>query len=1035
MPEYFDLVVIVPLEEELQEVMNVFEGVEDLSTETEFRYSVQTGVPGLNALIVQQEDMGKKSAVKSTSGILDEFGVGLAVSLGIAGGISKDLKLGDVCYSGTIIDVLDNSKALDNSDDGYVIEISPSYYKTNLDITAAFNFIRTIPDLKPLYWSWVREQEAFVEGLNIPAIKGRSSTKEKIGQPRSIHGNIVCGAVSKSEAYNKKLLAVDRKILAIDTESGGVFERATANGVAALTIRGISDYADEGKTSLEDDSLGAVRRVAAANAATFLKLQLSNDRFVNALIRLRDKNHSGQSDQLEIFPLAIDDVSVVLGELGLDVDQKLRELSPEFRLQPTGYRLPIPRVRPIDYQNYIGESFESHPIEVRDALRQNQVLLFNIPRTYPDQSLAWVIADDLLTAEISGKQALPIVIDGSAIRPPKSGFERYAGRSIRSIENVEGTQLVLIIENIPFHSKSRLRFLIEQTRSFKKAQFIFIDRSDVNIKFESDFVSETSASVYDICEVSFVEISHFVQKNFKMTETESEVVALRLKETFTKFDLPAHPTYFAGIPRETLSALLQANRRAELIQLAVDGFLTFVVADDTADITLSRTTRSRFLKRLTVAINLEKQSFNQEELVAFTNSFSKEFDFEIDPISFLQSFSDKGLIHFQEDTVKISLPFIESYLLASELSDDEPRALNYFRIEEQHFDLGTFDLYAEIGASKKLVENTIKALRSCVAELQATGNQTHILLTGEVQPTMLAKQDRLRTLTKQLYKAIEDVRSNSGNKEEKQRLLDLADQVRESTAIQTEQIKDREPNDGQADQERIEFSVHVWAIGAVLLGSGAEHLDAETKRELSSLLVQLAALFVDQWTRIHTSVDFSEVKQELTSDDAIDSFIKKVGIDEDVEKTRKFVGTMVEALEMTVLAEPIRKTIHFLSEQARHKVLAKSISEAKIDGELERVICAAWLTDLDSKRGRKELSKAIAELPRAPFLRVALTTHFLTRVYWSHWQSENRLALLDAAEQLMRPLNVHIDKSGLKRLIEHDEVSKRSSTDPGEGSD
>src|SRR5689334_7861321 len=101
---------------------------------------------------------------------------------------------------------------------------------------------------------------------------------------------------------------------------------------------------------------------------------------------------------------------------------------------------------------------------------------------------------------------------------------------------------------------------------------------------ESEFVTQLAADVFEICDISFLEISYFIQKNFSMTGTEAQVIALRLRDIFNEFSLAAHPTYFAGIPRETLSALLQANRRAELIQLAVDGFLTIVVAEDLSDV-------------------------------------------------------------------------------------------------------------------------------------------------------------------------------------------------------------------------------------------------------------------------------------------------------------------------------------------------------------------------------------------------------------------------------------------------------------------
>ena len=73
-----------------------------------------------------------------------------------------------------------------------------------------------------------------------------------------------------------------------------------------------------------------------------------------------------------------------------------------------------------------------------------------------------------------------------------------------------------------------------------------------------------------------------------MTVPEAEVIALRLRDSFNRFSLDAYPSCFAGVPKQTLQTLLQANRRSELIQLAVDGFLMFMVADDKANVTLNR---------------------------------------------------------------------------------------------------------------------------------------------------------------------------------------------------------------------------------------------------------------------------------------------------------------------------------------------------------------------------------------------------------------------------------------------------------------
>ena len=73
--------------------------------------------------------------------------------------------------------------------------------------------------------------------------------------------------------------------------------------------------------------------------------------------------------------------------------------------------------------------------------------------------------------------------------------------------------------------------------------------------------------------------------------------------------------------------------------------------------------------------------FDQEQLVAFARSFSQEYDFGIDPIAFIGSFVDSGILHFDNDNVKFALPFIESYLLASEMASAPTQAARYFEID------------------------------------------------------------------------------------------------------------------------------------------------------------------------------------------------------------------------------------------------------------------------------------------------------------------------------------------------------------------
>ena len=439
--EYFDIIVVVPLEEELESFFSVFPGIHNRSTPTDLRYIVESGKADVSMLVVQQPGMGKANAIKATSEVLANFDVGLVVCLGIAASLSKDLSLGDVCYSGTIIDVLENAKALDVEDGTLDIALSPTQYETPRNITSALNYIRTFPELKGDYEAWRALQGEAASSLVPQPYNGRKGKEEKLGSPRTLNGTIVCGAVSQSAKYNAKLVALDRKLLAVETEAGGVFDVARSKCVDALCIRGISDYAVD-KGDLEDETGGLIRSVAARNAATFLQLQIdSNPEFRRVIGELRSKRTGRAQDLLQPELPLISPVGALIAQIELLTTAKLKELSPEFRLHEKGYRLPLPRIREIDVEAGVKQSREEEaaPVDVIDALRVHQSITITIPRTYPEQSLAWVVCSDLVTQQIGDLQVVPIVVDGSQVRPPSAGIEAAAALNFQSALSMEGS--------------------------------------------------------------------------------------------------------------------------------------------------------------------------------------------------------------------------------------------------------------------------------------------------------------------------------------------------------------------------------------------------------------------------------------------------------------------------------------------------------------------------------------------------------------------------------------------------------------------
>ena len=1011
---YFDLLVCVPLEVELQEFYRIFPPIEDLTKNFIQRYTVNTGEANVNMLVVAQDEMGRTSARRCVAAALEDYNAGMVVCLGIAGGLSDDLSLGAVCYSGTVIDVYDNAKVVDLKE-GMDSAFSPTHLHTDRAITSALNFLRSNPALGQAYSEWqsICASNATDELLKLDDAKLLNTFEFK---PLSLNGTIACGQVSDSRTYNERLKKLDRKLLAIETESGGVFMAAEEHShFKYLTIRGISDYA-ENKSAIEKSSKGIVRRIAAYNAAAFLRSQLSNPHFAGILQSLNSGNSTGP---IEVIVPSDDDLASIVAKIETDIDEKLHELSPEYKLTDRGYGLPIPRIKPSGYETSLPTS-QLGPAEVEDVIAKVNAIVIEIPRTYPDDGLAWVIGHSLITKDLDRKQLLPFVLDGKQIGPPGNGFVAQKGKLLDFLRtNPTDGIPVFIIDNPPLTSRTRTMHLISECRSYPDAKFIFVVRGEPNTAASTTLGDALGVQAYSLCPISFEGIAHFVQKYCQLPPQEADVIALRLTETFERFGLLAHPTYFAGIPKEVLVALLQANRRAELIQLAVDGFLTLLVAGDEADITLSRTTRERFLRNLVVETKAKGRVFSVVECLEFTSDFASRYDFDIEPVEFMQAFLQNGILHYYKGEVRFALPFIESYLLASELASKPALAVQYFDIETKDFDFAAFDLYAEMGADGEVVERVIGKLSSIREDLALPDK--NIILTSEASPKLLGQPDALRRVQKRLEVAMKNVRENQQHTQRKQRLIDLSNDIRQSVTKQRVENTERS-EDWQAESEEEFLAItKYWVIGVVLLGSGAEHLYASGKVALTEAIAEVSAIIVDKWTRRNQAVDFDQIRETLF-DEVISEKMEFSNEDEKQEVRQLFIN-VADVLEHNFMSEPVRRVLGFLGEQARHKVLVTSLEKADPADSVGAILKAAWLCDIDVRKGGPALGTLLKKAPAAPLMRISLATHLMAQVFWRHSEKGTQLALLEAANETIKPLELAFDKGQIKRDIEQGRVT------------
>lgn len=1013
---YVDIGFIVPLQEELARLEQNFPRAKDhLYDSTQFCIEIKLGGPEFTAVAFLQDEMGKAAAGRAATSMLNHYDVGLIIVVGIAGGLNSDASIGDICFTGTIIDVLENAKIVDHKSSSTKTEFSPKFFSTSQRLEFALKYVQLGSDIKEKFEDWQLERYDAAQKLIPGQFLGRQGKNEKIDLPKIHCGDIICGPVSKSENFNRQLRSIGRKILAIETEGGGVFPAANAADVPVVAVRAICDYADKNKNMLEQTTGSSARSIAADNVMTFIKLQLLNPQF-RLFLAERRASFFGQNTLFDATSAEDAKYSAAIGHVSTEIHKQLTTLSPEYRGKPAGYRLPLPRVKYSPANATASPTLHrAEQLSIFESIATHKIMLLSVPQNYPDYCLPWIMASELRHIEIDGRKVLPVVVDGDDIKPPQGTFARASGIDLDQFKASCLYAPVIIIVNFPV-TRHRIEFLRQELQQHPYLRTVIVNRVESKISGESELAVSVGAERMDICDISFSEISDYLQRSFALADQEAGVMALRLHEMFKKFQLNAHPTYFVGIGAENLSSLLKANRRSELIQLAVSGFLSYVVASDRNELVLSRTTREEFLRRLVFHKRVLKDRFSQSEMVKFIENFAQERDYDLDPIAFIKAFQDKGILYFSEHDVEFSLPFIESYLLASELSSRPHDAKNYFDFNDQKFDFATFDLFSEISADITMVSSLLEALDRSIIESLSDKSQKHILLTNELKANLFSQRHQIIALERALKSASDDVLHNRPNKDRKQDILDIATKIEEvSRQVQHSAISSEAPQQPESPTH-LETHFRIWAIATTFLGGGSERLDKDSKRALAEKIVKLTGPLLDALLRCRPQNEFDELREKLKDHDQLREILE-IPEDQEIDAQKTNIAlAMVDAYEFSLFGYPIRAMFQQLGDRVGQLVLRPSVSSVASSDTIESLIAQIWVTEIDAKRNKNNLIRAINKLPPHAFIRYTLSTYFTLRSFWNHWDRGNQLALLDAADAAIHPFTQQ-DRGRIKRLL------------------
>lgn len=270
-----DLGIIIALPEEFREFLNILKALKIKYTcqkcDGHYYYLFERQVPNdgqpYQCIVTLIGGMGPTKAGLFTDRLLERWQPATVINIGIAGGIHKDIKAGDVL----VADQVDNYFVLGKAVEGGFQHGGEVYRST-------WDYIQGVSNLEfayeKEYKQWLSICRRNFKGC-IPENKRDDLLKAGLllEQVRLMKGHLASGPVVGSvKSFSNWIHERDRNCQGLEMESAGVLEAAytRTDPMKTLVIRGISDYGDKRKGKLDKIGGGALRRYAMRNAIALL---------------------------------------------------------------------------------------------------------------------------------------------------------------------------------------------------------------------------------------------------------------------------------------------------------------------------------------------------------------------------------------------------------------------------------------------------------------------------------------------------------------------------------------------------------------------------------------------------------------------------------------------------------------------------------------------------------------------------------------------------------------------------------------------
>jgi nucleoside phosphorylase len=990
-----DALIYTPLDEEYRSLQARFRPVEDVNGTTFTGYK-SVGPDRESVVVLVGFAWGNDAAYRVMTEALGSFSPKAAFCVGIAGAISSDAKLGDVFYSTHVLDLTQRMKQERDKSGASRIKYDPDSYPSDEAIVKILDRSRLSATGASTYNKWAEACQLVNTGL-------LAGTKTKtLGKP--------VGHFRKPEATNGKIASTNmvladthaiedvkqcgRKMACVDTESAGFAKACLEQKLTCnISIRGISDSADETKKLVEVDYQNTFRRVAASNAALFLYMNLSE--IISSISRQPVLENKSLSIPLT-NPIAANENHI---------KNELHQRSLAFKAVGQDKKIPVPRLRLVADSTTTLQSQQQPEQEIEEILSSNDRILVKWPANYPDSALPWLFASLIADSPAKSSYTIPVCIKWPEFGPPKNSLDAHLELlGLSFCKNTPRYRIVFFMIDAQLGSRSKAQYLTEQFTSFNNAAMvIFPDRSEFGA-LENEVETHFAPAQYAVEGISFSSITYYMRDIFGMPLDESEVLAARLISTFNNYHLKIHPTYLASIQRDTVLAFIEANQRGELLELAVAGLLSVLVAGDKSKVVLRRGTRERFLSKLAVGIYSGKHNYDEDRLEDYVNGYAKQMGFDISAKQFLRPFFENGILAYEGGYATIAVPVVRSYMLAKGLSEQYDEARAYFDLSGPNFDFGTFDLYCEFSNNSDIYGLVIDAIDSSIAFFRKKIAQYDApVLNGKYEGTLLKKSSSVVDAIEEISRRTKELVDKTDLVSEKQAKLDIRSKVARSRTASSIDISD--PNMFHDEHT----AMYRLISGAILLGSAAEKMEDGKKLELINRIIVLADLICVDVLTIFSGFDFDAAVEEVTEKVIADGVIP-VETDDSKKELKSLVQLVVGEWEFNLAAQPMMVLLSILCESGRTNVLLSPISRASTSSKLQDFFRSSWMFDMDPTGLRhlpKEISKKLGKT--STLLRFVFGYTMLNRSYWYHHGRANKAAISDGVEEMLKPLSLVID--------------------------